>query len=73
MVDIQSLPSGGLRVSNILHVDPSVPRFVPSSIVQGFIKTGVCRGATYLEMAPLAEAHASTATEHAGPQQHRKS
>jgi len=51
MVDIQSLPSGGLRVSNILHVDPSVPRFVPSSIVQGFIKTGVCRGATYLEMA----------------------
>lgn len=51
MVDVKSLPGGGLQVSNILHVDPSVPRFIPSSIVQGFIKTGVCRGATYLEMA----------------------
>ncbi|CAL1164278.1 unnamed protein product [Cladocopium goreaui] len=51
MVDVKSLAGGGLQVSNILHVDPSVPRFIPSSIVQGFIKTGVCRGATYLEMA----------------------
>eukprot|EP00913_Durusdinium_trenchii_P006954 g6540.t2 len=51
MVDIKTLSNGGLRVCNVLHADPSIPRLIPSSIVHGFIKSGVCRGATYLEMA----------------------
>ncbi|CAE7243958.1 unnamed protein product [Symbiodinium necroappetens] len=51
MVDVQALPDGGIRVCNLLHVDPHVPRLVPSNIVQGFIKSVPCRGAAYLDMA----------------------
>jgi len=51
MVDVQALPDGGIRVCNLLHVDPDVPRLVPSNIVQGFIKSVPCRGAAYLDMA----------------------
>ncbi|CAJ1344633.1 unnamed protein product [Effrenium voratum] len=50
-MDVRTLADGGLRVCNIIQVDPSVPRFMPSSLVNGIIKTLVCNGATYLKMA----------------------
>lgn len=51
VVDIQSQPDGGLRTCCIVHIEPQVSWWVPSSLVHGLLRSVPLRGMRFLEIA----------------------
>lgn len=50
-VDVQATREGGLKVSCVVHADPDVSFFVPSSMVTGALRLAPLRGLTFIHMA----------------------